>query len=156
IAKERDPCVLPKAKKNAAEIAGSRAAHLRDGTAMCRFLAWLDETAPTGRLDEISVATQLEEFRRAAPELREISFDTIAGAGPNGAIVHYRPSYATNRKVEPSSLLLVDSGAQYQDGTTDITRTIAVGEPSDEMRRHYTLVLKGHIAIATLRFPKGT
>ena len=156
IVKDRDPCVLPKAKKNAAELAGSRAAHLRDGAAMCRFLAWLDNNAPDGRLDEIAAVVKLEEFRRASPELREISFDTIAGAGPNGAIVHYRPSYATNRKIEPGNLFLIDSGAQYQDGTTDVTRTVAIGEPSADMRRHFTLVLKGHIAIATVRFPKGT
>jgi Xaa-Pro aminopeptidase len=156
IVKDRDPCVLPKARKNAAEIAGSRAAHLRDGLAMCRFLAWLDANAPGGEVDEVGAAIKLEEFRRAAPELREISFDTIAGAGPNGAIVHYRPSRATNRKLEPGNLFLIDSGGQYQDGTTDITRTVAIGAPSAEMRRHFTLVLKGHIAIATLRFPKGT
>ncbi|NJM33529.1 MAG: aminopeptidase P family protein [Rhodomicrobium sp.] len=156
IVKDRDPCVVPKARKNAAEIAGCRAAHLRDGVAMCRFLAWLDAHAPGGQVDEVGAAIKLEEFRRAAPELREISFDTIAGAGPNGAIVHYRPSRATNRKLEPGSLFLIDSGGQYQDGTTDITRTIAIGTPTPEMRRHYTLVLKGHIAIATLRFPKGT
>ncbi len=156
IAKERDPCVLPKAKKNAAEIAGSRAAHLRDGVAVCRFLAWLDANALRDGVDEVAAAMKLEEFRRASPELAEISFDTIAGAGPNGAIVHYRPSYATNRKIEPGSLFLVDSGAQYRDGTTDITRTVAIGEPTAEMRRNFTLVLKGHIAIATVRFPKGT
>jgi Xaa-Pro aminopeptidase len=156
IVKDTDPCLVPKARKNAAEIAGSRAAHARDGAAMCRFLAWLDANAADGELDEIAVTTRLEEFRRAGNMLRDISFDTIAGAGPNGAIVHYRPTRATNRRIEPNSLLLIDSGGQYRDGTTDITRTIAVGEPSEEMRRHFTLVLKGHIAIATLRFPKGT
>ena len=152
----RDPCTLPKARKNSAEIAGSRAAHLRDGAAVCRFLCWFDEVAPAGELDEITAAQKLEEFRRATNKLRDISFDTIAGFGPNGAIVHYRPSCSTNRKIEPGSLFLIDSGAQYQDGTTDITRTLAIGEPSAEMRRHYTLVLKGHIAIATAKFPKGT
>ncbi len=156
LTEEQDPCVLPKARKNAAEIVGSHTAHRRDGVAMCRFLAWLDGVAPAGNLTEIDVAEKLEEFRRAAPELREISFDTIAGAGPNGAIVHYRPSRSTNRRVEPGSLLLIDSGGQYRDGTTDITRTVAIGVPTDEMRRHFTLVLKGHIAIATVRFPKGT
>jgi Xaa-Pro aminopeptidase len=156
LVRERDPCVLPKARKNAAEIAGARAAHLRDGAAVSRFLAWINANAAGGGLDEIGAATKLEEFRSASPELREISFDTIAGAGPNGAIVHYRPSRSTNRKIEPGTLFLVDSGAQYQDGTTDITRTVAIGEPAPEMRRHYTLVLKGHIAIATARFPKGT
>jgi Xaa-Pro aminopeptidase len=156
LVEDRDPCVLPKARKNAAEIAGSRAAHRRDGIAMCRFLAWLDMKAPAVGLTEIDTVEKLEEFRRAAPELREISFDTIAGAGPNGAIVHYRPSLSTNRRVEPGSLLLIDSGGQYQDGTTDITRTVAIGAPSAGMRRRFTLVLKGHIAIATARFPKGT
>jgi Xaa-Pro aminopeptidase len=156
IARERDPCVLPKARKNSAEIAGARAAHLRDGAVFVRYLAWLDANAVSGGLDEIGAAMKLEEFRRASPELREISFDTIAGAGPNGAIVHYRPSRSTNRKIETGSLFLIDSGAQYQDGTTDITRTVAIGEPTPEMRRHYTLVLKGHIAVATVRFPKGT
>lgn len=156
IARDCDPCLLPKARKNSAEIAGTRAAHLRDGAAMCRFLAWFDAAAPSETLDEIVAATKLEEFRRASNKLRDISFDTIAGAGPNGAIVHYRPTYTTNRKIERGSLLLVDSGGQYQDGTTDITRTLSIGEPSPDMRRHYTLVLKGHIAIATARFPKGT
>jgi len=156
LTEEQDPCVLPKARKNSAEIAGSRAAHRRDGIAICRFLAWLDAAAPGGNLTEIDAVEKLEAFRRAAPELREISFDTIAGAGPNGAIVHYRPSRSTNRPIEPGSLLLIDSGGQYADGTTDITRTVAIGAPTPNMRRHFTLVLKGHIAIATVRFPKGT
>lgn len=165
IIEAQDPCLLPKAKKNAAEIAGMQAAHLRDGVAMCRFLAWLDAQAAhvpqapqlgSIPLDEISAAQQLEKFRRDAPELREISFDTISGAGPNGAIVHYRVTQSTNRALESSSLFLIDSGGQYVDGTTDITRTVAIGEPAAEMRRHFTLVLKGHIAIATARFPKGT
>jgi Xaa-Pro aminopeptidase len=107
-------------------------------------------------LDEIGAAQTLEAFRRQSPELKEISFDTISGAGPNGAIVHYRATRATNRRLEPGTLFLIDSGGQYQDGTTDITRTVALGEPTAEMRRHFTLVLKGHIAIATARFPKGT
>jgi Xaa-Pro aminopeptidase len=156
LSEEPDPCTLPKARKNSAEIAGSRAAHRRDSVAMCRFLAWLDTTAPDGKLTEIDTAKKLEAFRRAAPELREISFDTIAGAGPNGAIVHYRPSRSTNRAIEPGSLLLIDSGGQYADGTTDITRTVPIGTPTAAMRLHFTLVLKGHIAIATVRFPKGT
>jgi Xaa-Pro aminopeptidase len=156
LSEEQDPCVLPKARKNEAEIAGSRAAHRRDGIAVCRFLAWLDATAPKGGLTEIDAVEKLEEFRRALPELREISFDTIAGFGPNGAIVHYRPSHSTNRRIEPGSLLLIDSGGQYRDGTTDITRTVAIGAPASGMRRHFTLVLKGHIAIALARFPKGT
>ncbi len=156
IVKDRDPCIVPKARKNAAEIAGSRSAHLRDGVAVTRFLAWLDGAARGGDLDEITAARRLEDFRRAGNALRDISFDTIAGAGPNGAVVHYRPTYSTNRRLEAGTLFLLDSGAQYQDGTTDITRTIAIGEPMAEMRRHFTLVLKGHIAIATVRFPKGT
>jgi Xaa-Pro aminopeptidase len=151
-----DPCTLPKAVKNAAEITGARAAHLRDGAAVCRFLAWLDREAPKGTVDEIAAAKALEGFRAETGELREISFDTISGSGPNGAIVHYRVTTDTNRPLEQDSLYLVDSGAQYVDGTTDITRTVAIGEPSDDMRRHFTLVLKGHIAIATARFPVGT
>jgi Xaa-Pro aminopeptidase len=156
IDRERDPCVLPKARKNKAEIEGSRAAHLRDGAAVSRFLAWVDAEAPKGGLDEIAVAMKLEEFRLATNLLRDISFDTIAGSGPNGAIVHYRPSEASNRRLDMNSLLLIDSGGQYQDGTTDITRTVVLGTASVEMVRHYTLVLKGHIAVSTLRFPKGT
>ena len=152
----RDPCLGPKARKNDTEIAGARAAQLRDGAAMCRFLAWLDATAPGGDVDEIMAAKKLEACRAETGALLDISFDTISGAGPNGAIVHYRVTQATNRKLEPGSLYLVDSGGQYRDGTTDITRTVAIGEPSAEMRRHFTLVLKGHIAIATARFPKGT
>ncbi len=156
IVEGQDPCLLPKARKTAAETEGARAAHRRDGLAMCRFLAWFDGEAAKGALDEIAAAERLEAFRRESPDLREISFDTIAGGGPNGAIVHYRVTRSTNRRIEPGSLFLIDSGGQYRDGTTDITRTLAVGEPSAEMRRHFTLVLKGHIAIATARFPKGT
>ena len=151
-----DPCVGPKARKNAAEIAGTRKAHERDGVAMARYLAWLDREAPAGRLDEITAVKRLEAMRADTQALKEISFDTISGSGPNGAIVHYRVTRATNRKLRSGELFLVDSGAQYQDGTTDITRTVAIGQPSADMRRHFTLVLKGHIAIATLRFPKDT
>ena len=151
-----DPCILPKAIKNAAEIEGARAAHLRDGAAVARFLAWLDENSPSGRVDEIGAAITLEEFRRKTRELKEISFDSISAAGPHGAVVHYRPTIASNLKLRPRSLYLIDSGGQYADGTTDITRTIAIGTPSADMRRHYTLVLKAHIAIASARFPKGT
>lgn len=156
IVRKPDPTLLPKARKNPAEIAGAKAAHVRDGGAVCRFLAWLDETAGDGSVDEIAAARMLEQCRADTNKLRDISFDTISGAGPNGAIVHYRVTEATNRKIEPGSLYLVDSGAQYLDGTTDITRTVAIGEPTPDMRRHFTLVLKGHIAIATARFPKGT
>lgn len=152
----KDPCILPKARKNGAEIAGARAAHERDGVALAHFLAWLDREASSGKLTEIDVVTKLEACRQETQALREISFDTISGSGPNGAIVHYRVTTQTNRKIRPGELLLVDSGAQYQDGTTDVTRTIAVGRPTREMRERFTLVLKGHIAIATSRFPAGT
>jgi Xaa-Pro aminopeptidase len=151
-----DPCLLPKARKNAAEIRGTRIAHARDGVAMARYLAWLDREAPTGGIDEIEAVKQLEAMRAETQALKENSFDTISGAGPNGAIVHYRVTEATSRRLAPGELFLVDSGAQYQEGTTDVTRTVAVGAPTAEMRQHFTLVLKGHIAISTLRFPKGT
>lgn len=154
--KGADPCILPKAIKNDAEIAGARAAHIRDGAAIVRFLAWFDGAAQSGALDEIGAVKKLEEFRRATNMLREISFPTISGSGPHGAIVHYRVSEASNRVLKPGELFLLDSGAQYQDGTTDITRTIAVGTPAAEMKRRFTAVLKGHIAIATARFPNGT
>ncbi|MFV0361157.1 aminopeptidase P family protein [Tropicimonas sp.] len=150
-----DPCILPKARKNAAEIAGMEAAHLRDGAAMCRFLCWLDAEAPTGALTEIDVVTRLEEERRRDPLLRDISFDTIAGSGPNGAIVHYRVTTDTNRRIAPGDLLLVDSGGQYADGTTDITRTIATGPVTAEQTAAFTRVLKGMIAISTIRWPGG-
>ena len=152
----RDPCILPKATKNAVELDGARRAQQRDGVAVVRFLHWLAETAPQGGLTEIDVVQRLEGFRRAAPEMRDIAFDTICGAGPNGAIVHYRVSRETNRPVAPGDVLLIDSGAQYEDGTTDITRTIAIGEPDPEARRLATLVLKGMIAISRARFPART
>ena len=151
-----DPCLLPKARKNAAEIKGARAAHKRDGAAVARFLAWLDREAPQGGLDEIATSRHLETLRSETQALKEISFDTISGAGPNGAIVHYRVTTPTNRKLKPGELYLVDSGAQYIDGTTDITRTVAIGTPTREMQERFTLVLKGHIGIAMARFPKGT
>ncbi|GGB36832.1 aminopeptidase [Roseibium aquae] len=152
----QDPVLLPKAVKNPVEIEGARAAHVRDGVAVVRFLAWFDQVAPAGNLDEIGAAEKLEQFRRETGLLKEISFDTIAGAGPNGAICHYRVSRTSNRTIPAGKPFLIDSGAQYEDGTTDITRTLAVGPMSDEMKRHYTLVLKGHIAISTARFPEGT
>ena len=152
----RDPTVLPRAIKNEAEIAGHKAAQERDGAAIARFLKWVDEEAPTGTLDELAASDRLEALRRENEEFRDLSFDTISGAGPNGAIVHYRSSGKTNRKLEQRSLYLIDSGGQYVDGTTDITRTIPVGEPTDEMRDRFTRVLKGHIAVATAIFPKGT
>jgi Xaa-Pro aminopeptidase len=156
----RDPVVLPRAIKNDAEIAGSRAAHLRDGVALAKFLAWLDRQPP-GSIDEIVAARRLEEFRAATAaqlnsELRDLAFDTISGAGANGAIVHYRVNEKTNAVLGRDSLYLVDSGAQYPDGTTDITRTVPIGEPPEGAREDFTLVLKGHIAIATARFPAGT
>ncbi len=150
-----DPCRLPKACKNPAEIAATREAHLRDGAAMVEFLRWLDEASPSGGLTEISVVQALEGFRRATNALHDISFDTICGAGPNGAIMHYRVTEETNRPVGQNELLLVDSGAQYLDGTTDITRTVAVGDPGQEARECYTRVLQGVIAISRVRFPKG-
>jgi Xaa-Pro aminopeptidase len=152
----RDPCILPKATKTAAELDGARAAHRRDGAAMARFLRWLAEAAPSGALTEIAVVQKLEAFRRDTGALRDISFDTICGAGPNGAIVHYRVTRATDRPVRPGELLLVDSGGQYLDGTTDVTRTLAVGEPEPDARRLFTLVLKGMIAISRARFPART
>ena len=151
-----DPCTLPKAIKTEAEIEGARAAHRRDGAAMARFLAWLDEVAETGRVDEVSAAIKLEDFRRQTGQLKDISFDTISASGPHGAVVHYRATNASKRVLDKNSLFLIDSGGQYADGTTDVTRTIAVGKPTAEMRRHYSLVLKAHIAIAAARFPKDT
>jgi Xaa-Pro aminopeptidase len=151
-----DPCIGLKAVKNAAEIAGARKAHIRDGAAMVRFLAWLDRAAAGGKLDEITAVRKLEDLRTATKHLKEISFDTISGSGPNGAIVHYRVSETTNRLLGKGELFLIDSGAQYEDGTTDITRTVAIGTPTQEMKERATLVLKGHIALATARFPKGT
>lgn len=155
IAHAEDPCVLPKAKKTEAELIATRAAHLRDGAAMCEFLAWLDAEAPKGGLTEIDVVTALEGYRRATNALREISFDTICGAGPNGAIVHYRVTEETNRAVKAGVLLLVDSGGQYIDGTTDITRTVAIGAPTEEQRACFTRVLKGMISISRARWPVG-
>jgi Xaa-Pro aminopeptidase len=156
IVKGDDPCILPKAIKTKAEIEGARAANVRDGAAMVRFLAWLDATAPSGRVDEVSAVIKLEDFRRDTGELKDISFDSISAAGPHGAVVHYRPTRATSLKLRPRSLYLIDSGGQYPDGTTDITRTVAIGAPTAAMKKHYTLVLKGNIAISTARFPKGT
>ncbi len=152
----QDPCIAPKAIKNATEIAGARTAHQRDGVAIVRFLAWLDEVAVSGKIDEIAAAIKLEDCRRESGQLKDISFDTISASGPNGAIVHYRPTTKSKRVLEPGSLYLIDSGAQYREATTDVTRTVAIGTPTAEMRRHYGLVLKAHIAIATARFPKGT
>lgn len=160
IIRGEDPCSLPKAKKNKAEIEGSRQAHIRDGVAVTKFLHWLSENADKNTLDEINSAQALENFRFETGALKDISFETISGAGPNGAIVHYRVSEQSNRRLNMGDLYLVDSGAQYQDGTTDITRTIAIDAPTTKptgpMRKHYTLVLKAHINLATAYFPKGT
>jgi Xaa-Pro aminopeptidase len=150
-----DPITLMKAKKNPFELAGARAAHERDGAAMTNFLSWFAAEAPRGRLTEIDAVKALETFRRASPALKDLSFPTIAGSGPNSSIVHYRVSERSNRKIE-RGIFLIDSGAQYEDGTTDITRTIAVGRPSALMRDRFTRVLKGHIAVARAVFPAGT
>ena len=156
IVQSRDPTVLPRAIKNSVEIAGQQAAQARDGAAIARFLHWVEDEAPKGDLDELKASDRLEALRREAAELRDLSFDTISGAGPNGAIVHYRASEGTNRPLAMNSIYLVDSGGQYEDGTTDITRTVVIGEPTTEMRDRFTRVLKGHIALATAVFPKGT
>jgi Xaa-Pro aminopeptidase len=151
-----DPVALLKACKNTTEIDGTRKAHRRDAVALSRFLAWIDREAPTGALTEIDTVEALETFRRETGALKDVSFPTIAGTGPNGAIVHYRVTRKSNRRIAPGDLLLIDSGAQYQDGTTDVTRTIAIGTPTQEMRDRFTRVLRGHIAIARAVFPDGT
>jgi Xaa-Pro aminopeptidase len=151
-----DPTALLKAVKNETEIAGTRAAHRRDAIALARFLAWVDREAPSGNLTEIDAVEALETFRRDTGALKDVSFPTISGTGPNGAIVHYRVTRKSNRRIARGDLLLIDSGAQYEDGTTDVTRTIAIGEPTHEMRDRFTRVLRGHIAIARALFPDGT
>ena len=151
-----DPCALPRACKNAVEIEGTKRAHARDGAALTRFLHWVATEGQINPPDEIEAVAKLEGFREATGALKDLSFDTIAGAAANGAIVHYRPTRRQNRRTEPGSLLLVDSGAQYLDGTTDVTRTIAIGEPTAEMCERFTLVLQGHLALARVRFPAGT
>lgn len=150
-----DPCILPKARKSAAEITATAEAHLRDGAAMAEFLCWLDRAAPTGGLTEIDVVQKLEGFRRATNALREISFDTICGAGPNGAIVHYRVTEDTNRPINAGELLLIDSGGQYLDGTTDITRTISIGDVGEDEKTCFTRVLQGMISMSRACWPKG-
>ncbi len=151
-----DPCALPRACKNAVEIEGTRRAHVRDGAALTQFLHWLATEAQASLPDEQEIVTKLEGFREATGALKDLSFDTIAGAGPHGAVVHYRPTARLARRTEKASLLLVDSGGQYLDGTTDVTRTVAMGEPTAEMAQRFTLVLKGHLALARIRFPVGT
>ena len=151
-----DPVSLLKAAKNQVEIEGTRRAHRRDAVALARFLAFIDREAPKGTLTEIDAVEALESFRRDTAALKDVSFPTISGTGPNGAIVHYRVTRKSNRRIVPGDLLLIDSGAQYQDGTTDVTRTIAVGTPTGEMRDRFTRVLRGHLAIARAIFPDGT
>ncbi|MEL7284659.1 MAG: M24 family metallopeptidase, partial [Pseudomonadota bacterium] len=156
ILRAQDPVLLPKACKNATELTGTSAAHRRDGAAVTRFLHWLDTTAQSGTATEIDAALKLLDFRSVDTSMKDMSFETISGAGPNGALPHYRVSSASNRTLEKGTLYLVDSGGQYPDGTTDITRTVPIGTPSEDMKRHYTLVLKGHIAMDRVRFPEGT
>lgn len=151
-----DPIILPRAQKNTVEIQGTIKAHERDSIALIRFLKWLSEEGQSGDITEIEAAKKLEGFRRELPGLKDLSFETISGAGPNSALPHYRVNTQSNSKLERGNLYLVDSGGQYLDGTTDVTRTIPIGKPSENMRRHYTLVLKAHIALATARFPLGT
>jgi Xaa-Pro aminopeptidase len=156
IVSRRDPSILPKAIKNEVEIAGHQAAQSRDGAALARFLHWLSIEAPKGGVDELGAAARLQSLRQAGGDLRDLSFDTISGAGPNGAIVHYRVSPETNRPLEMDSIYLVDSGGQYPDGTTDVTRTVVIGTPTAEMKDRFTRVLQGHVALARARFPAGT
>jgi len=156
VVRAADPCALPRAVKNPVEIEGSRQAHIRDGAAIARFLHWVATEAQQSLPDERAIVEKLEGFREATGALKDLSFDTIAGAGPNGALPHYKPVASTIRRIEKGSLLLVDGGGQYLDGTTDITRTMAVGEPTAEQRDRFTRVLKGHIAMTVVRFPAGT
>ena len=156
VVRAMDPCAVPRAAKNPVEVEGSRQAHIRDGAALTRFLHWVDTVARETLPSEREIVEALEGFREETGQLKDLSFDTIAGAGPNGALPHYKPVTRTIRKIEKGSLLLVDGGGQYLDGTTDVTRTMAIGEPTAEQRDRYTRVLKGHIALAVVRFPAGT
>jgi Xaa-Pro aminopeptidase len=156
IVRADDPCQMPKACKNDTEVEGMRTAHRRDGAALTRFLTWLAAEAPNGDLGEIAAADKLQALRFEGEHITDLSFRTISGSGPNGAIVHYSVTPDSDRKLGTGELYLVDSGGQYLDGTTDVTRTIAIGEPTAEMRDRFTRVLKGHIALATARFPEGT
>jgi Xaa-Pro aminopeptidase len=156
IVRGQDPVVLPRACKNAAEVEGARKAHERDGVALSRFLHWIATEGQSGKVQEIEACEKLEAFRIDTGMLRDLSFDAISGAGPNGAIMHYRVTRKTNRKLGRGQLFLIDSGGQYLDGTTDVTRTVPIGRPSKEMRDRFTRVLKGHIALSRVRFPKGT
>ncbi|MEM8833194.1 MAG: aminopeptidase P family protein [Pseudomonadota bacterium] len=156
IEEEEDPCVHLRACKSVEEQEAMKEAHLLDGIAITKFLHWFDQEASKENLTEINVEEQLERFRKEAPQYKEPSFSTIAGFGSNGAIVHYRASQKTNKQIEQGNLLLLDSGGQYHYGTTDITRTIAVGTPTEEMIHTNTLVLKGHITLATAQFTRET
>ncbi|HPF24041.1 MAG TPA: aminopeptidase P family protein [Hyphomonas sp.] len=156
IVRQRDPVALPRACKNAAEIKGTTAAHVRDGVALTRFLHWLDTEAQSGKVTEIEATMKLEAFRDDVDGLADLSFPSISGAVEHGALPHYRVSTASDRTLERGSLFLIDSGGQYPDGTTDVTRTVPIGTPTADMVRHYTLVLKGHIALSLVRFPPGT
>ena len=151
-----DPCLLPKARKNQFELEGARAAHLRDGVAMAKFLAWFDRHSQGGKLDEIGAAQKLEFFRQETGELKDISFDSISATGPHAAIPHYRVTETSNLTIAKNSIYLIDSGGQYQDGTTDITRTVIAGEPDRQVKDRFTRVLKGMINLSRVRFPAGT
>ena len=156
IARAADPILLAKACKNATELNGTRRAHERDGACVSRFLAWIAKEGPKGNVDEIEACRVLEDFRLETGALKDLSFGSISGAGPNGALPHYRVTKKSNRKIKTGEIYLIDSGGQYLDGTTDITRTIAIGTPTAEMKDRFTRVLKGHIALARARFPEGT
>lgn len=155
VVEQSDPCQLDKACKNDIELEGARKAHIRDAVAMCRFLCWVDENGPGGQYDELDAVNELYDLRNEVSLFQDNSFDTISGAGPNGAIVHYRVTEKTSRKLEKDMLYLCDSGGQYLDGTTDITRTVVIGTATEEQKDHFTRVLKGHIALAQARFPAG-
>lgn len=155
VIEQSDPCQIDKACKNDTELDGARKAHIRDAVAVCRFLCWVDEKGPSGKYDELDAVNELFDLRNEVSLFQDNSFDTISGAGPNGAIVHYRVTEKTSRKLDKDMIYLCDSGGQYLDGTTDITRTVAIGTPTEEQKDHFTRVLKGHIALAQARFPEG-
>ena len=156
ILEDQDPCMLPRARKNAIEQAGARKAHVRDAAALSNFLCWLDAAARQGGLTEIAAQDKLETFRRATGKLQDLSFGTISASGPNAALPHYHAVGKTGRRLRPGEIYLIDSGGQYRDGTTDVTRTVIVGDPTVNMKRHNTLVLKGMIAVSMALFPVGT
>jgi Xaa-Pro aminopeptidase len=156
ILRRADPCQLPKARKNSIELEGARKAHIRDGAAMVEFLCWFSREAPKGGLTEITAAEKLERFRKATGALTDLSFDSISAAGEHAALPHYHVTVSSCLPIQPGGIYLIDSGGQYPDGTTDITRTVIVGEPTAEMKDRFTRVLKGHIALGSARFPEGT